>query len=128
MAAPAFRGMLAAATYEGDDLVGLHLLDDFRLHRSARHQRGANLRPVAAQHQDLIEFDRIAGLGRQFFHPQHVAGLHPVLFAAGLHDRIHRAILSLAPFGPRFRLFVRQVPRPGQRAPTGAVSMTNAGR
>ena len=57
-------------------------------HRSIDQGR-ADCGLVATQHQDLVELDRLSGLGHQFLDGELVTRRNPVLLAAGLDDCEH---------------------------------------
>lgn len=78
---------LAAAEFEGDDLIVLELLDDFRSDLGTVHERGSDLDFAAVgDEENLGKTDFRADFGIEFFDLDLVAGFHAVLFAAGLDD------------------------------------------
>ena len=112
--------MLAAALVEGDDLVGLDGVDDLGHDAGAGDERRTD---GAADHQDIVELDLVAGLGGQFLDAQHVTGLNPVLLAARLEDCEHDVVFRLCrALWPRFP-GVRRASRPQPRTahPCGVV-------
>ena len=119
VAAGALRAVLAATLDEGDRLFALDLVDHLGLDARALDEGGADR---AADHEDIVELNLVAGIGRQFFHAEHVARLDPVLLAAGLEDRKHLNFLLIpAFFGPGITGVVA-IAACEQRALAGVVS------
>src|SRR6056297_2759148 len=96
MALLALRAVLPAALDEMDELLALHLVDDQRLHGRAVHQGAAHHRCVAPEHENIVELDGFARIGRQLLNAQTVARLNLVLLAAGLHHREHARFLFVS--------------------------------
>ena len=84
MALRTLRRMLAAALDEVDRLRALDLVEDLGLHAGIRNERCADGDRVAAQHQNLIELDRVTGIARQFLDLQNVSAGNFILLATSL--------------------------------------------
>src|SRR6185312_15817925 len=82
--------ILAPALLEGDDLVAAGVLQ----HLAGNHRR-ADLRYVAADHQDLAELDDFPRLTVDAVDPDNVFGGNPVLFAARFNDCEHHSSLRV---------------------------------
>ena len=81
------------------------LVDDFRLDASSLDHWCTN---SAANHQNFVELDHIAGISCQLLNAQNITGLYPILLAAGFHYRKHlRFLCFFALFGPQFGRFGR---------------------
>ena len=79
----------AATILEGDDLIGLVLLEDLADHRRAADERAAVGELVAVRvHEDLGESGFRTRFQVQFVHVNDVAFGHSELFAAGFEDRV----------------------------------------
>ena len=73
MAFGALGRVLPAALDEVDDLFAFDLVNDFGLNASVLDQWCANLWLVATQHQHFVELNFVTGVGRNTFHPKHIA-------------------------------------------------------
>jgi len=86
----------AAIALTADLLEDLHLLalagfDQGAGDDSAVHRGGADRHGLAfAKHQDFAESDFRARFTVELFDNQQIAGLDPVLLAAGFDHRVHR--------------------------------------
>ena len=83
--------MLALLVLEDANLRVPAMLDDRCRHPGGRHAGGAHLHAVFTAHQqDLVQAERLSDREVDALQVEGVPGLHPVLFAAGPDDRVHR--------------------------------------
>ena len=82
--------ILPALLLEDDDLLAAMMLDELRGDRRPGDQRRADLRiAIAGDHQNIGEFDDIAGIAGNLLDIENVFGGNPVLFAACANDSVH---------------------------------------
>ena len=98
--------ILAAALLEGDDLGAADMVEDLGRDARARDHRRADLRRVAAQHDDVAELHDGARLALDALDLEDLVLDDPVLLAAGFDDCEHRffprSIPALGRSGPAF--------------------------
>jgi hypothetical protein len=97
--------VLPTALYEVDRFWAFDLVNNFGLNTGACNHWCTN---CAANHQNFVKLNHLASIGCQLFDAQHIAGLYPVLLAAGFHYRKHlRFLFFFAPFGPRLGVLAK---------------------
>src|ERR1700761_3433767 len=77
---------LTLAELEDDELGTAGLTDDLGVDRGARDERLTKLRRIAGDHEDLVEFDFVAGIAREKLNLKGFALGNSVLLAAGADD------------------------------------------